>query len=112
MVVSALCTLAIPGAVHAQRAAENAVTDADDAFGISVGLESAGIYTDRDTRGFSPLDAGNARIDGIYYDPVSQLTIGLEGEWTRQTRNFVPTIVEGKNKSNLVTLDLVTVFRF
>lgn len=74
MVVSALCTLAIPGAVHAQRAAENAVTDADDAFGISVGLESAGIYTDRDTRGFSPLDAGNARIDGIYYDPVGALS--------------------------------------
>ncbi|MCB1377884.1 MAG: hypothetical protein KDK89_05885 [Alphaproteobacteria bacterium] len=54
----------------------------------------------------------HAILGGIYYDPVSQLTIGLEGEWTRQTRNFVPTIVEGKNKSNLVTLDLVTVFRF
>jgi iron complex outermembrane receptor protein len=58
----------------AQRAGENAVTDADDAFGTSVGLESTGIYSDRNTRGFSPLDAGNARIDGVYYDPVGSLS--------------------------------------
>jgi len=69
-----LAALARPGVAYAQRAGENAVTEADDAFGISVGLESTGIYTDRDTRGFSPLDAGNARIDGIYYDPVGALS--------------------------------------
>ena len=54
----------------AQRANENAVASSDDAFGTSVGLETTGIYTDSDTRGFSPLKAGNVRIDGIYYDPI------------------------------------------
>lgn len=58
----------------AQRAAENAVTNADDAFGTNVGLETTGIYTENDTRGFSPLKAGNSRIDGVYYDQVSVLS--------------------------------------
>ncbi len=64
--------LAVPA--HAQRASENAVTSSDDAFGINVGLESTGIYTDRNTRGFSPLEAGNVRIEGIYFDPVETLS--------------------------------------
>jgi len=66
--------VALPGAALAQRANENAVDSADDAFGINVGSESVGIYSERDARGFSPLDAGNARIDGIYYDPVGALS--------------------------------------
>lgn len=57
----------------AQRANENAVTNADDAFGTNVGLETTGIYTENDTRGFSPLKAGNSRIDGIYFDQVANL---------------------------------------
>ena len=65
--------LAAPDAALAQRTAENAVTSADDAFGTSVGMEQTGIYTENDTRGFSPLKAGNARIEGIYYDPVGTL---------------------------------------
>jgi iron complex outermembrane recepter protein len=59
---------------QAQRTTENAVTDADDAFGTNVGLETTGIYTENDTRGFSPLKAGNSRIDGVYYDPVAVLS--------------------------------------
>ncbi len=59
-----------PGAAHAQRATENAVTAADDAFGTTVGNESIGIYTDFDVRGFSPLQAGNVRIEGLYFDKV------------------------------------------
>ena len=75
-VVTGLIALAIlsPQVAHAQRAGENPVASADDAFGSSVGLESTGIYSDRDTRGFSPIDAGNARIDGVYYDPVGNLS--------------------------------------
>jgi iron complex outermembrane recepter protein len=69
-----LALLAAHGTAHAQRAAENAVASADDAFGSSVGLETTGIYNDRDTRGFGPAEAGNARIDGIYYDPVGNLS--------------------------------------
>jgi iron complex outermembrane receptor protein len=65
--------LTTSSAALAQRASENAVTNADDAFGTSVGLETTGIYTETDTRGFSPLKAGNARIDGIYYDPIGSL---------------------------------------
>lgn len=59
-----------PGHVLAQRAMDDAVTSSDDAFGHSIGTEKTGIYSTQDTRGFSPLKAGNARIDGIYYDPV------------------------------------------
>ena len=70
--------LALPGhTALAQRAAENAVNSADDAFGSSVGLEQTGIYSEQDTRGFSPARAGNARIDGVYYDPVGALSARL-----------------------------------
>ncbi len=75
MLASALA--AVPGAALAQRAAENAVNSADDAFGSSVGLEQTGIYSEQDTRGFSPARAGNARIDGVYYDPVGALSSRL-----------------------------------
>ncbi|RYG29819.1 MAG: TonB-dependent receptor, partial [Burkholderiales bacterium] len=50
----------------AQPGKDDALSEADDAFGTNVGLESTGIYTEYETRGFSPLDAGNVRIDGIY----------------------------------------------
>ncbi|MGC6329057.1 TonB-dependent receptor [Rhizorhabdus sp. FW153] len=50
------------------RANENAVTQAEDAFGVSIGREELGLYSSSDIRGFSPIDAGNARIDGIYFD--------------------------------------------
>ncbi len=68
-----LALLASPQAVLAQRTSENAVASSDDAFGTQVGQEVTGIYTDTDTRGFSPNKAGNIRIDGIYYDPVGLL---------------------------------------
>ena len=74
---AAMALLAMPGAALAQRANENAVSSADDAFGSSVGLEQTGIYSDQDTRGFSPSKAGNARIDGVYYDPVGSLSSRL-----------------------------------
>ena len=72
-----VAVLALPGIALAQRAAENAVASADDAFGSSVGLEQTGIYSEQDTRGFSPAKAGNARIDGVYYDPVGSLSARL-----------------------------------
>lgn len=58
----------------AQRASENAVTSADDAFGSTVGNERTGIYSDSDIRGFSPVKAGNLRIEGIYFDQQASLT--------------------------------------
>lgn len=55
------------------RAADNAVTQAEDAFGFSVGRESIGIYNAGNVRGFSPSAAGNLRIDGLYFAPVADL---------------------------------------
>lgn len=49
----------------AQRADENAVKAAGDAFGTSVGNEKIGLYTSSDVRGFSPTAAGNIRIEGL-----------------------------------------------
>jgi hypothetical protein len=43
-----------------------------------------------------------AALAGIYYDPVAQLTIGLEGEYSNP---------RGSN-NNTASVDLVTVFRF
>ncbi|HKX80382.1 MAG TPA: TonB-dependent receptor [Novosphingobium sp.] len=57
----------------AQRTAENAVTGADDAFGTQVGNENTGIYSSTDVRGFSSIKAGNARIEGVYFDQLAQL---------------------------------------
>lgn len=50
------------------RSAENAVTQAEDAFGFTIGRESLGLYTSSNVRGFSPLAAGNVRIEGLYFD--------------------------------------------
>lgn len=69
--------LAAPLPALAQRASENAVASADDAFGSNVGLETIGIYNENDTRGFSPLKAGNYRLDGVYFDPVATVSSRL-----------------------------------
>ena len=78
MLVAATALALAPAPALAQRTAENAVTSSDDAFGTQVGLESTGIYTENDTRGFSPLKAGNYRLDGIYFDPVAIVTPRLK----------------------------------
>jgi len=64
----AAAALICSGGAHAQRAEENAVTSADDAFGTSVGNERIGLYGDTDARGFSPVAAGNIRLEGLYID--------------------------------------------
>ncbi len=74
--VFGLAAAALPIAAHAQqKSEENAVTSSDDAFGNSVGLEATGLYSQFNVRGFSPTDAGNARLDGIYFDPVAGVTL-------------------------------------
>lgn len=55
-------------AARAQHASDNPINSADDAFGLTVGLESVGIYNPGSVRGFSPISAGNVRIDGVYFD--------------------------------------------
>lgn len=70
-------TTALPA--HAQRVDENAVADAEDAFGSNVGGEGLGIYSASDVRGFSPTDAGNVRLEGLYIDRQTELTSRLVG---------------------------------
>lgn len=62
---------------QAQGVDDNAVASASDAFGISVGNERIGIYSTNDVRGFNPVDAGNARIEGLYFAPIDQLPARL-----------------------------------
>lgn len=66
--------LLVPSEALAQRANENATTAADDGFGKSVGNESVGIYANGEVRGFSASDAGNARIEGLYYNESGSIS--------------------------------------
>jgi iron complex outermembrane recepter protein len=62
--------VALPAA--AQRTDDNAVTAAADAFGVTVGFQTIGLYSPTNVRGFNPAQAENLRIEGLYYD--QQLT--------------------------------------
>lgn len=66
--------LAIATPALAQRTDDNAVTSAEDAFGKTVGDETIGIYNPDDVRGFSPISAGNVRIEGLYFDQQAHVT--------------------------------------
>ncbi len=68
----ALVTVLAPAQAWAQRTAENATTSSSDAFGTAIGQERTGLYTPEEVRGFSPLDAGNARIEGLYFDQIDR----------------------------------------
>lgn len=73
-ILLALLCASGPLPVHAQdRTEDNAVTQAEDAFGFSTGRESIGIYSANNARGFSPSNAGNVRIEGLYFDPAFAL---------------------------------------
>jgi iron complex outermembrane receptor protein len=57
---------------HAQRSSEDAVAEALDAFGSVVGRSQIGLYSMTNARGLNPQQAGNVRIDGLYFDLVDQ----------------------------------------
>jgi iron complex outermembrane recepter protein len=69
--------LALAAPAFAQRVDENAALDAEDAFGSNIGGEGLGIYSPTDVRGFSPTDAGNVRLEGLYIDRQTELTSRL-----------------------------------
>ena len=71
LIVAAL--LMCSAEAKAQRVADNAVKAADDAFGTAVGNERTGLYDPFSARGFSPVEAGNVRIEGLYFDQQTQL---------------------------------------
>lgn len=65
----AFTTLAISAAFSAEPPTDtNVISTAEDAFGITLGPESLGLYNPSNVRGFSPTLAGNVRIDGLYFD--------------------------------------------
>ena len=76
--IRAACTLLLlssgVGPVRAQHASDNPVVSAEDAFGLTLGLESIGMYSPGQVRGFSPQTAGNVRIDGLYFDQQGALS--------------------------------------
>jgi iron complex outermembrane recepter protein len=70
LILLLLITVSTPAL--AQRTTNNAVTSADDAFGRAVGNERIGIYSPEEVRGFNPTEAGNVRIEGLYFDQQAQ----------------------------------------
>lgn len=67
----ALALFAFAGPAVAQRAEQNAVTAAEDAFGTATGYQAVGLYSINDARGFNPQQAGNLRIEGLFFDMPS-----------------------------------------
>ena len=61
----------------AQRSDDNAIAHAEDAFGSNDGGEVLGIYNPNAVRGFSPIDAGNVRLEGLYFDRQGEFSTRL-----------------------------------
>lgn len=74
VVFAAMLACAAGQASAQSRTSDNAVTQAEDAFGYTVGRESLGIYSADNARGFSPTSAGNIRVEGLYFAPVTSLS--------------------------------------
>jgi iron complex outermembrane receptor protein len=70
----ALLALSPLTAVHAQHASDDPLASANDAFGLTLGLERNGLYGPGGVRGFNPQAAGNVRIDGLYFDQQGALS--------------------------------------
>lgn len=68
---------ALAASASGQEASTNVITAAEDAFGRVIGVESLGLYSEDDVRGFSPLTAGNARMNGLYFDKQGTMTSRL-----------------------------------
>lgn len=69
---------------HAEGGEQNAATQSSDAFGHTVGNERSGLYGADDVRGFNPGEAGNNRLDGLYFDFVGFVSSRLiEGNTVR-----------------------------
>jgi iron complex outermembrane receptor protein len=70
-----LALLLLPATpARAQHASDDPVASATDAFGLTLGLESIGIYGPGSVRGFNPQTAGDVRIDGLYFDQQGPLS--------------------------------------
>lgn len=72
----AACLMMVGFSHHssAQHVTDNPVLSADDAFGLTLGIEAIGLYGASYVRGYSPQTAGNARIEGLYFDQQGTLS--------------------------------------
>ena len=71
---SLLLALSPGSSLRAQHASDDPLATANDAFGLTLGLESIGLYGPGGVRGFNPQTAGNVRIDGLYFDQQGALS--------------------------------------
>lgn len=74
MAIAWLTFISIIQTAHAQHASDNPVASAEDAFGLTLGLETIGLYGPTGVRGFSPQAAGDVRIAGLYFDQQGTLS--------------------------------------
>jgi len=97
--VSGLVSVGLTDVVHAEAAAGYKSRDFDTPDGVDLDYETFGV------------------LAGIYYQPVDQLTIGVEGEW--YTSDTHASLEDGDDdeihldlETENMSLDLVTVWRF
>jgi iron complex outermembrane receptor protein len=69
-----LAVLAVPAPARAQHATDDPLAKADDAFGLTLGLETIGLYNPGGVRGFNPQTAGDVRVGGLYFDQQGNLS--------------------------------------
>src|SRR6185503_162275 len=69
----------VPARALAQRADANVVAEAEDAFGLSLSGQSVGLYNSRNIRNSDPVQLGNLRLDGLYFDRQGAFTTQLIG---------------------------------
>jgi hypothetical protein len=87
-IAAALMAPLPPTAVYAQHASDDPLATANDVFGLTLGLESIGLYGPGLVRGFNPQTAGNVRIDGLYFDqPPGPRGFRRGSQRGRQPRN-------------------------
>jgi iron complex outermembrane receptor protein len=77
MAAASLAAVPASSPAFAQRSDDNAIEDAEDAFGSNDGGEVLGIYNPNAVRGFSPIDAGNVRLEGLYFDRQGEFSTRL-----------------------------------
>ena len=74
LATAAAFSLGFADAALAQRVTDNAIATAEDAFGGGIANERIGLYSASEVRGFSPIVAGNIRLEGLYIDRPGQFT--------------------------------------
>jgi len=67
IIAASMTTASTVQAQTVDAADERAVERAADAFGIRIGVEQIGLYNETQVRGFNLQDAGNYRIDDVYF---------------------------------------------